>query len=205
MPVRLVESRRKPSRSLAIVLLTLLALILIAGLAVNPGRGESSARATVPPADSLRATEPLPGAPVASFAAFVAERGDGAESIRDHAYAAHGLRKLADALDAVAARDTTTVRDARVQSATLRILVDSLERYPEARNRSDVVRRAFVGTARTLTTLERSHYPHLERAAEEVRVAAWAMTAGRPLEEQGAAVDRFFDRASDLMRAMAGG
>lgn len=205
MPVRLVESRRKPSRSLAIVLLTLLALILIAGLAVNPGRGESAARATAPPTAGMLAEEPLPGAPVESFAAFVAERGDGAESVRDHAYAAHGLRKLADALDAVAASDTSAVQDARAQSATLRILVDSLERHPEARNHSDVVRQAFVGAARTLTTLERRHYPHLERAAEEVRVAAWAMTAGRPLEEQGAAVDRFFDRASDLMRAMAGG
>ena len=205
MPVRLVESRRKPSRSLAIVLIALLALVLVAGLAVGPDRGQSADVARTRPADSMLAEDPLPGAPVASFAAFVAERGDGAESVRDYAYAAHGLRKLADALDAVAASETTSVAAARAQSTTLRILVDSLERHPRAPNHADVVRKAFVGTARTLTTLERRHYPHLERAAEEVRVAAWAMTAGRPLEEQGAAVDRFFDRASDLMRAMAGG
>jgi hypothetical protein len=205
---RAVESRRGPWRAFAGALVASLVLVMVAGVIELPDF-DVLARGGEADLPSTPAPDPATLPPVARFVAFVearaADRGSDRDAARDHDYAADGLRHLADALDAIGARadaDSAATR-ARIRGITLRLLADSLEFHPTAPGHAHAVRNAFLGTADALGAIQRREFPALAHAAEELRVAAWAITAGRPLREQGTAIDRFFDRASELLRAMA--
>lgn len=165
-----IGQRRSPSRFLVLMLLLTLAFALVASFAIDPApRSELSNVAIAPEpagatASDFMANDSLDA--ISTFAAFVTER-NGGLGAGDNTYPPDGLRKLADALDAVAAR--STMKDAEA-----------------------------------LAGIQRLRYAHLKLAAAEVQSAADGVAAERRISEQASAINLYFERASDLIRAMGG-
>lgn len=122
-----------------------------------------------------------------------------------HEYAADGLRRLAAALGAVVEGDTVSAVAVEPRLAELRERADAVQRNPEATNHALLASEAFVMAAALTTQIQQSAYPALAAEASEVRDAAAAITGDRPLLDQTAEVQRFFDRAAAALRGMTAG
>jgi hypothetical protein len=127
----------------------------------------------------------------------------GEESARfDHGRTAVGLRRLAAALDAVTLRGVPDTGGVGAVPAGLLDASDLLEGATNASTHPNIAREAFLLAADAVSRLQLDRYAHLERAAGEMREAAAALRPDRPLLDQGEAVQRFFERAYDVLRAM---
>ncbi|HEU4631360.1 MAG TPA: hypothetical protein VFS08_16530 [Gemmatimonadaceae bacterium] len=149
----------------------------------------------------------VPGAPdaVNDYLAFAAEgRQRGAVGL-DHEYTADGIRRLADALTAVAEqRDVATdVVSARADS--LRGFAGTLQEEPNSRRHADLAHRAFLLATRILDDLQRAGAgDSVTGAVDNARRAAEAVQPQTPLLDQTSAVQRYFDAAGAALETMTG-
>jgi hypothetical protein len=202
MRLLLEESRPISRRPLS------LALILVAAAAVPifvlflgvGGSGSTPAEPTgvIPSRDSIAAA-----AAVSSFSTFAAGTLAADAVSPDHSYTADGIRKLARVVEAVALRLPDLGSDGTTLGADLRDHADRLQADPRASNHAEIARSAFVATAEAISEIQTARYPALERAAGELRDAATMIRPNRRLLSQAVAIQRFFDRASDVLRGMA--
>jgi hypothetical protein len=128
------------------------------------------------------------------------------ESARfDRRHTAVGLRRLAAALDAVTLRSAPDTGDFGAIPVALRDASDLLEGTKKTGARSNmasIARESFLMAADCVSRLQQYRYAHLQRAAEEMKEAATAVRPDRPLLDQDEEVQRFFQRAYDVLRAM---
>lgn len=124
-----------------------------------------------------------------------------------HEFTANCLDNLADALDAVIARDR--VEDANV-SARLSDLRDASQSLEEsdatAATHSGTTREAFVSAADLIEALQQAGYTGvgtLQTEVPQVREAAESVDPDTQMLEQRDAVQQFFGEAGDAVRAMA--
>lgn len=123
-----------------------------------------------------------------------------------HAYTASGIRLVTDALAALAARDTVGAGSIRSQVVWLRARADTLYRDWRSRDQAEHARHArdaFLAVAALVQSLDERHFAGIADEAIQVTDAARAVQPDISLLEQRAAVQQFFDRAADAVRAMA--
>lgn len=157
-----------------------------ADAAVAPGQGD---------------LELVPAA-VARFGAFVVESGGG-QVTRDREHIAEGIERLADALMDVTTHGSREEVSLQQRIDELGTMAAMLRTEHLGRVRTRVARHAFVVAAEVMGTLQAMRYPHLRQATAEAREAALSVRTDRPLVAQGDEVQLFFERAHDVVRAMA--
>ena len=84
----------------------------------------------------------------------------------------------------------------------MRAEADRLERAAGLTSRAMPTRAAFIAAAEIVTVVQRKNYPHLEQATARLRDAARSIRLNRPLREQSAEIESFFQRASDAVQGM---
>jgi hypothetical protein len=196
-------SSARSSRGTIWVLLVGAGVSVVAWAAIRPGRaagvesdGVVEAVVERPLVDTTRSVA------VTRFAAFATEP-VAAGGAWEQGRTVEGIRRMADVLGEIIVRDLDASPELAARPAALRELADALEGGTSEVRRARVARAAFVSAANAMTSVQQRHYPHLDRAAFQVRWAARRVSARRPLASQGVAVQRFFDRASDALLAMA--
>jgi hypothetical protein len=123
----------------------------------------------------------------------------------DRKRTALGLRRLAAALDAVTLRSAPDTGDFGAIPVGLRDasdLLDGTKRTGARSNMASIARESFLMAADCVSRLQQHRYAHLQRAAEEMKEAAAAVRPDRPLLDQDEEIQRFFQRAYDVLRAM---
>jgi hypothetical protein len=84
----------------------------------------------------------------------------------------------------------------------MRAEANRIERPSELTNSVSPARAAFIAAAEIVTIVQRKHYPHLGQAVARLQDAARAIRVNRPLREQSAEIESFFQRASDALQGM---
>jgi hypothetical protein len=79
---------------------------------------------------------------------------------------------------------------------------NAVENDERAWQHADLVRVAFTTAGTVLHEIQQTRYPELARAVREIRNAAGAIRADRALLTQGDEIQRYFDRAADVLRGM---
>lgn len=189
---------------LGLLVLALLAWWLLAmrdGGNDNVVVADTSAGVIADPVAAAR--EPMPAA-VSEFLRYTEEHRAAPAADSTHNYEAEGVRRLAAALDEIAVRDTIgrVALDTRITA--LRERADALERSWRSTEHARHTRTAFDSAAALIENMQATRFADLSSEATAVRQAAAGVAPERPLLEQTDAVRRFFERAADAVRAMAG-
>lgn len=199
------QPARRRVLALAILGVILLAIVVvIARVVISPRWSANSSAAARSPAAARVPSEPVEPVvqAVNAFSAFTLEQSARRGPDFNDEYPAEGLRLFAGVIDAFMVRDSL-VRD--VQAATsnqMRAEADRLERAFGVTSSVTPNRATFMAAAEIVTVVQRMHYPHLEQATTRLRDAARAIRPNRPLREQSAEIESFFQRASDAVQGM---
>ena len=121
----------------------------------------------------------------------------------DHAYTGDGIRRLADAIGAVA--DQYNLSNLN-QSSDLDKLRDYADRLQEDRNstdHADVIREAFILASSLMDSMQRRIAPQLDSRVGEVRSAAEAIDPSRLALQQKTEVETFFNKAGGVLEDLA--
>ena len=116
---------------------------------------------------------------------------------RDVTYSSRGLRHLADAIEAIVARDSSIATVATCDS--LRAVAARLRADPLSIARADEARAAFVDASKLLRALRRKALPDSVATAAPVVDAALSIEGDRRLQEQRPEVRRYFERSYQLI------
>lgn len=175
----------------------------------SSGRGMMAASGTVDSAGQMAAAPaaapaPMIAAPAAvnEFMAFVDSSHAGSMDL-DHVNTATGLRDLAAAGEALAARFSSPPSVA-ARADSLRSAADELQRDPESLRHAGITHRAFLVGASMLHDLESASNAG-PGATDGVREAADGVNTDTPLLDQRAAVQRYWDAAAAAVRALDAG
>jgi hypothetical protein len=190
------------------LLLKILALVVI-GLGVWAGfqlLDEDTKTAQVEMPDRsvvVPATDVYVPAKVSEFASFI--RDNPAEEMMelDHGYTSDGIRRLADALGAVADQQKISGGNIENQLDLLRSHADRLQQDRHSTEHADIVRDAFAVASDLITSIERQRAPDLEDDVAEVRRAAEAVDPDKLVLDQKAEVEAFFKKTSRLLNVMS--
>lgn len=199
------QSARRRFIALAIVGVLLFAVAFAAvRTMIHPKqtpRSNDTAETQVTSANLAHAAEPVVHA-VNAFAAFTLEQAAARGNEFNDSYATEGLRLLAAVVDALMLRDSL-VRDGDASTPSqMRAEADRLERAAGLTSPAMPTRAAFIAAAEIVTVVQRKNYPHLEQATARLRDAARSIRLNRPLREQSAEIESFFQRASDAVQGM---
>jgi hypothetical protein len=158
------------------------------------------------PADTVARTGAIPPA-LDEYLTFTQTADPAGEMGRQHEYTAGGLRRLADAIDAVVQQDT--VGDAAIQPRLqeFRAQADRLQDTPEdSPQHANFAREAFTSAGELLETIRANRHPGvggLQGQVQQTQQAAADLRPGEPLLDQAERVQRFFDQAGTALRTMA--
>lgn len=141
-------------------------------------------------------------AAVTRFLSFADSGSARASAGIDHAYTAEGVRRLAGAIAALSLRDSIAGTSEAKQVDALETLAGRLQVDPTALTHADVFRAAATSSAQLLTHVQERRFPMLGGEVGALREAAEAIAKDRPLLDQRAEVDVFFNRAARVVRAM---
>lgn len=191
--------------ALGIVAVILLALVFaMAQAVINPLRRPSSSEAVPALAATLDLSQPAE--PIAqavnTFSAFTLEQSATRGPDFNDKYAADGLRLLAAVIDAFIVHDSLVRNVQAATSSHMRAEADRIERASESQSSVTPNRAAFMAAAEIVTVVQRKNYPHLAQAIRRLRDAARSVRLNRPLREQSAEIESFFQRASDAVQGM---
>ena len=199
--------QRKSGPAPWVWLVVFLAILVVAWLAFAVVGRDERVGVAVP----LSPVEPLPTAAAGAAAtgaqppevqAFVDYvRQGGGEPGRDHRYTAEATRRLAAALQAMAA-GAVAESDIRTQLSQMRQAADQLQAEPSSGKHAGMARRAFESASDAIARFAESH-PGTKGHVAPLREAAQDLSADRPLLEQAAAVNQFFERAAEILTHLA--
>jgi hypothetical protein len=139
---------------------------------------------------------------VNALAAFTLEQSATRGTAFNDKYVTEGLRLLAAVVDALIVRDSLVRNVHATAPQQMLAEADRLERNPGSASPMTTTRGAFMSAAAMVTTVQRGKYPHLEHATARLRDAARSIRLNRPLRQQSAEVEAFFQRASDAVQGM---
>ncbi len=175
-------------------------LALLWKIARSPVWSPASATAEAAFAGGQGDLELVPTA-VTRFGAFVVEGGSG-RMTRDRDHVAEGIERLAESLMDITTHGNSDGVRLHQRIDELGTMAAMLREEHLRRVQARIARHAFVVAAEVMVTLQAAHYPHLDRATAEAREAALSVRTDRSLVAQGDEVQRFFERAHDVVRAM---
>ncbi len=155
------------------------------------------------PAAAVPVDEGTPAA-VTAFMQFVDNQGAATAAGLSHEYTADGLRRLVAALDALSDRDSVSGIALQPRFDEIRQRADVMQQNPTSTEHSLQAREAFVMTAGVMEQMQQSGFSADQSAMTEVRTAAESLQPGTMLLEQSQQVERFFERAGNAVRSMAG-
>jgi hypothetical protein len=159
------------------------------------------AGAIADPAPAVAATPAATGA-VAEFIRYADSTRAAQAMGPGHDFTAEGIRKLAAAIDDVARSDTVANAALAPQLADLRQRADSIQANPNATDHALHTREAFLIAASLIQNMQERRAPDRAADANAVWAAARQVDAKRPLLEQSADVERFFERSAAALRGM---
>jgi hypothetical protein len=201
--------RKKPS--IWPSLLAALAMVLLVWLVAETWVGDDDERldeaVSVPAAPEIAATSgtsPAPPADVAAFMTFAANS-EAPATGPAHDYTAAGIRRLSAALDAMTREKRIDGENVRERLQAFRRMAEQIQSNPEAAAHANQVREVFMSAANLMSAMQQDRWSDaadIRSAVENVRTAAGAIAADRPLLEQASDVRRFFDRAATALREM---
>jgi hypothetical protein len=145
---------------------------------------------------------PMTRAPLAEFGSFVVERSEVLHSDQSPASIADGIRKLTTVLIELALHENADGGGLWNRIDQLAVEAQLLHDDRLRSRHPRIARDAFTAAADVMATIQKAGYPHLGRAMAEARAAALSIRRDRPLLDQTDAVQRFFERSHDLLRAM---
>jgi hypothetical protein len=137
--------------------------------------------------------------PVNEYLRFVADSRAERDADHGHAYTADGLRRLAGALGALSERDGKSDENIQSRVTMLRDRADALQRDPQSTEHARYARDAFDAAAELMRAMQTEASSN---AVAEASQAAGALEPNTMLLMQREAVQRFFDRAGTVLRAM---
>jgi len=178
-------------------------LVPIDPTAQEEGMMDSAPQTAQAPAEEPAIIEEVPApAEVAGFVRFTQETRAQAAGLT-HDYTADGLRQLAAALDAMSRTQAglPSAADASKHIAAVREWADAMQRDPQSLEHADQARAAFVAAAHAMEILQ-SASPGAEQAVQAVRASAEEIDAERPMLEQAAQIEAFFDRSAEALRSL---
>jgi hypothetical protein len=141
------------------------------------------------------------GTAVANFLSY-AQQGQARQAGPAHEYTAEGVRRLAAAIGELSQRNAGTTLNAELDA--VRAQADSLQRNPSSTEHARYARESFRAAAALMRTVQQQHYPNAEDQVAQVRRAAEELRVDRPLLDQAANVQRFFDQSAAALRTMSG-
>ena len=189
-----------------------LALVLLVWAAAALLRDDhdyaSGTAESVPQAPDMVPTSGVADAPAPAVAAFLQFADESGESAGGpaHDYTATGMRRLSAAIDAIVEQKGIGSQNVRHHLEAFRQTAQKIQANPGARNHADQVRDAFMNAANLMSTMQQDRWgddTEMRNELDEVRAAAAAIEARRPLLEQTDRVREFFDRAAAVVRHMA--
>lgn len=143
---------------------------------------------------------------VDAYLSFVQDTQARAAMSNVHEYTADGIRRLAAALNSVVDRDAAGSAagggDLRPRLDWLREKADSLQRNPQSNQHAGQARDAFIGATAIMEEL-RARRPNITDQVRQARDAAESLRERGQLLEQRAEVQRFFERAAEVLRNIA--
>jgi hypothetical protein len=119
----------------------------------------------------------------------------------DHSHVATGIRNLAAALEALAARAPGI--DIEHEMAIIRRQADTLRANVASSRHADVTRKAFLSLSGLMAAMRQELAAELRDEIAEVRRSAEAVRPEAPLLDQREHVQDFFDRSANVVRQMA--
>jgi hypothetical protein len=164
----------------------------------------NTASGTDRPPASIDGDRQMMRVPLAEFAAYVVERGEGRPPDANYANIADGIDKLTAVLIDLVSHQNVDSRHVWDRIDQLAVNAELLQDSPFRARRARVAREAFTAATDVMAAIQAWQYPHLDRAMGEVRDAARNIRLDQPLHEQTDTVQRFFERSHDLLRAMSG-
>lgn len=153
-------------------------------------------------ADSL--SGPVP-AEVAAYRSFAESSGTSAAGL-SHDYAATGIRRLSEALRAVAGSEVATNEQFSQQLAIFQEKADRLQADPSSLGHANIVREVFVSAVDVMGSIQESRSSGstaVKNRVAELRQVAESIEGGRPLLEQEARVARFFNDSAETLTMLA--
>jgi hypothetical protein len=207
---------QEKKRNLLPLILGALALLLLLGYCLTRDRGGAVADTTAATAapDTVRAAGDAGttgaaaaiggGAAVADFVAFAGARDTAQETEANHQYTAGGVRRLAAALDELAAAgaggSAAAAVDIRAYADSMRRSVDRLQQSAADDRHADDAKAAFSAAVSAMTAIDRAR--GRTRDVAPMRAIYGELDSARPLLPQLGTVQRFFEAARDGLQAM---
>lgn len=196
--------RKERSQWPVVIAFAVLLGLLIWWILNNRGDGSTAAApadtgavATVSTGDT---DAELPSA-VAVFLRWSDERRTPSAMNPDHSHVATGMRNLAAALEALAARAPNL--DIGQEVTIVRRQADTLWQNVASTRHADYARQAFVTLSGLMSAVQQQLAPALQSEVAEVRRAAESIRADEALLDQRNRVQEFFERSAGVVRQMS--
>jgi hypothetical protein len=187
---------QEKKRNLLPLILGALALLLLLGYCLTRDRGGAVADTTAATAapDTVRAAGDAGttgaaaaiggGAAVADFVAFAGARDTAQETEANHQYTAGGVRRLAAALDELAAAgaggSAAAAVDIRAYADSMRRSVDRLQQSAADDRHADDAKAAFSAAVSAMTAIDRARGPHARRGTDARHLRGARLRAAAP-------------------------
>lgn len=198
-----LEQKKWPYILRRVLAFVVIAVLLWVGLEIiksgkKTGRDETPGKTVVVPTTVV--TVP---AQVSEFAGFIEDHSAGETMELEHDYTSDGIRRLADALGAIA--DQQEIKDPDIEDKLdlLRGHADRIQEDRRSTEHADTVLAAFTLASDLIASIERQTSRNRKDEVAEVRQAAEAIDPDKLVLDQKAEVEAFFKRTSRLLNEMA--
>ena len=161
-------------------------------------QGEASGKSAVAPVAVVNSP-----APVREFESFIRNNPAAERMNLDHDYTSGGIRRLADAIGAISDQQNMKGVDINDKLDLLRGYADRLREERGSNEHANIVSAAFNLAADLIASVEQHTPRDLKNESAELRRAAEAIDPDKPLLDQRAGVETFFDKTSRLLSEMA--
>jgi hypothetical protein len=164
----------------------------------QPAQDVSSRTIALDPVPSLNVP-----AQVSEFSSFIQDNPSQERMGLDHAYTSDSIRRLADAIGAIADLWGITHPDIKDKLNLLRSHADRLQEDRRSTNHANIVRDAFTHASDLVASIERQITQELGNEVADVYRAAEALDPDERVLDQKVEVEMFFKKTSLLLNKMA--
>ena len=180
--IKIEEKRRT---NLLPVVLGAILLLLLLGWCTMRNRGDGGGAVTGASADAVR-----------DYVTYVTKRDTVQETEGNHQYTAGGVRRLAAALEAIAANNPSI----KTYAGSMRSSVDRLQRSADSDVHADDARAAFSAAVSAMEQIDRARGGTMDTGS--IRAIYNDLSSQQPLLPQLPIVQRFFEAARDAVQGM---
>lgn len=121
----------------------------------------------------------------------------------DHEFTSDGIRRLADALSSLAAKEGLETAIIEQTKDQLYQAANQIQKDPQSEQHANNIREAFTGAADFMQTLQQKSYPNIADQITQVEKAAEAIDAKQLTTNQKEKIKAFFEKSGDVVEEMA--